>query len=207
MSDTTMYYAEIDTRRESRVTNLYTSSTYNGVVLPSSLPISREVFFNLLGKFQQGFQIYYSSNEDIYVVKHPIFTSIDDARSYQLTKINAKAEEALQIFLSTYPRAETISWDIQEKEARAYLADPTEETLASISMLPAMAEARQVDLTLLCEKVLVKAKLFSIYSGKMFGRRQYYEDQMHKTENIDEVLGIEVTYQDIIDEIYTALDL
>lgn len=203
-SNTVRYYVQIDAST-NKAENIYTSENYPGVVLPSSIEVSESRYSELYRVFQKGYIVTYHPEGPTFTYVHPIYNTIERAREYKLAQINTAAEDALQIFLGTYPRAETISWDIQEMEARMYVAEPTEATKAKLRMLPNLAKERGVDLLDLCVKVIYKADLFASSSGSIFGRRQRMEDDITVSESIEEILDLVVDYSDIVNAIYDGL--
>ena len=92
----------------------------------------------------------------------------------KLNEVNEVCNHYLNEAISTYPSTEVASFDKQEAEARAYLADPSSELV----LLPVLAVARGISLDELVQKVLVKATMFAKYTGFMIGQRQKFEDQL-----------------------------
>ncbi|MEH6649992.1 MAG: hypothetical protein V7707_08220 [Motiliproteus sp.] len=101
--------------------------------------------------------------------------TVDEAKKAKLALINAAADNEMMSMLATYPPTEVTSWDKQEQEARAYLADNT----ATTPLLAAIAAARGLPLATLAERVVVKADLFAVQSGAIFGQRQALEDDLN----------------------------
>ena len=92
----------------------------------------------------------------------------------KLGEVNDECNRYLEEAISSYPSTEVASFDKQEAEARAYLADPT----AELVLLPVLAVARGISLDELVKKVLIKATMFAKYTGFMIGQRQKFEDQL-----------------------------
>lgn len=92
----------------------------------------------------------------------------------QLNKLNTECNRYLEEAISSYPSTEVASFDKQEAEAKAYIADPTTELV----LLPVLAVARGISLDELVQKVLAKATIFAKYTGFMIGQRQKFEDQL-----------------------------
>lgn len=92
----------------------------------------------------------------------------------KLNEVNEVCNHYLNEAISTYPSTEVASFDKQEAEARAYLADSN----AELVLLPVLAVSRGISLEELVQKVLVKATMFAKYTGFMIGQRQKFEDQL-----------------------------
>lgn len=92
----------------------------------------------------------------------------------KLDEVNNECNRYLEEAISSYPSTEVASFDKQEAEAKAYLADPTTELV----LLPVLAVARGISLDELVQKVLAKATMFAKYTGFMIGQRQKFEDQL-----------------------------
>ena len=85
-----------------------------------------------------------------------------------------------------YPDDEVQSWAKQEAEARAYAAD----NAAATPLLSAMSQARGVVLAELVAKVIEKADLFAVASGRAIGTRQACEDAIHAAQTPEEALAV-----------------
>ena len=68
----------------------------------------------------------------------------------KLTEINAAYEASISALTETYPPSEILSWDKQETEARAYLADAN----ASTPFIDALSTARGIDKTELVTRIM-----------------------------------------------------
>jgi len=79
-----------------------------------------------------------------------------------------------------YPEREIASWPQQEKEARAYLADPA----ASTPLLDALAAARGVTKDALAAKIVTKADQFAAAAGALIGKRQALEDAINAAQTV-----------------------
>lgn len=100
--------------------------------------------------------------------------------------LNAKLAE-----LSNYPQAESASFDTQEKEAAAYLAD-TEIDKAEIPVITGIAAGAQVELAELARKIVENAKDFAPLRGLYLGRHKRVRDLLGKAETMAEVENINV---------------
>ena len=106
----------------------------------------------------------------------------------KLREINAAADAAISTMTATYPAGEVNTFDKQEAEARAYLADATAPT----PLLSALSTARGLELAELVRRVIVKADAFAVASGTIIGQRQALEDRLDLAQTIEEVRAIVV---------------
>lgn len=112
-----------------------------------------------------------------------------DAKTAKLAEINTACQRTLESLTPTYPERELTTFDKQETEARAYLADAT----ASTPLLSALAAARGIELADLVGRVIAKADAFASASGYIIGQRQALEDQLDAAETVEAVQGIVVS--------------
>ena len=108
---------------------------------------------------------------------------IDTIRKEKLSEINGNYNSAVSALVSTYPKTELLTFDKQEKEARAYKEDSSIE----IPFLSLLAKYREVDINVLVDKVILKADLFQDSVGKLTGLRQKYEDMLDKCETKEDI--------------------
>ena len=111
------------------------------------------------------------------------------AKADKLAEINAVCQSTLEALTLTYPERELTTFDKQESEARAYLADPT----ASTPLLSALAAARGIELADLVGRVIAKADAFTIASGFIIGQRQALEDRLDAAQTVDDVQAVIVS--------------
>lgn len=111
-----------------------------------------------------------------------------DAKAAKLSEINAACQRALESLTPTYPERELTTFDKQETEARAYLADTT----AFTPLLSALATARGIELADLVQRVIAKADAFAAASGAIIGQRQALEDRLDAAQTLEDVQAITV---------------
>lgn len=111
-----------------------------------------------------------------------------DAKSTKLSEINTVTDAAIAVLTETYPDREIATFDKQESEARAYVADP----MSSTPFLSALAVARGIPLSDLVRRVITKADAFAVASGSIIGQRQALEDRLDACTTVEEVQGITV---------------
>lgn len=117
-------------------------------------------------------------------------SGLEDARAMKLAEINAACERAMASVTATYPQSEMLTFDKQEQEARAYLADST----ASVPLLSALSASRGLDLQELVRRVIAKADAFAAVSGAIVGQRQAMEDRLALAQSVADVDSIDVAY-------------
>ena len=110
------------------------------------------------------------------------------ARAVKLAEINAATDAVLRTLTATYPASELLTFDKQETEARAYLADSTAPT----PLLTALAVGRGITLADLAGRVIAKADAFAAASGYVIGQRQALEDQLDAAQTVEAVQAIVV---------------
>ncbi len=86
--------------------------------------------------------------------------------------INDDFNTAIQQITAGYPSSEIASWDKQEAEARAFIADENAVT----PLIDALATARGISKTDVADRIVAKADLFAATSGHLIGYRQSLED-------------------------------
>ena len=99
----------------------------------------------------------------------------DDYRAFKLAEINAACENELASLQSTYPQSEVLSWDKQEREARAFKADPT----APVPLIANLAAVRGISVLGLADRIIQKADAYTAAIGLALGKRQKLEDQLN----------------------------
>ena len=118
----------------------------------------------------------------------PVPLTLEEAKVAKLAEINAACQSTLEALTPTYPERELTTFDKQESEARAYLADAK----ASTPLLSALAAARGIELADLVQRVIAKADAFAVASGSIIGQRQALEDRLDVCTTMEEVQGITV---------------
>ncbi len=93
--------------------------------------------------------------------------------------------------ISNYPQAESASFDTQEKEAAAYLADNGIDK-AEIPTITGIAAGAQVELAVLAQKIVDNAKDFAPVRGLYLGRHKRVRDLLNKAATLAEVEKINV---------------
>lgn len=123
----------------------------------------------------------------------PKFTDLEKAERLKKEKL-WEAEKFLNEklnALSNYPSAESASFNTQEKEATAYLAN-TEIDKAEIPVITGIAEGSQMELAELAKKIVENANSFAPLRGLYLGRHKRVRDLLSKAETLAEVEAVDV---------------
>ena len=119
------------------------------------------------------------------------YNSLANTKSRKLAEINAACDAALAALTADYPESELLTFDKQEAEARALLADPE----AATPFLTPLAAARGLETEELARKVIAKADAFTTASGHVIGLRQKDEDRLKAAQTVEDVATIVPEYR------------
>ena len=79
-----------------------------------------------------------------------------------------------------------MSWDKQEREARAFVADSS----ASVPLISSLASVRGIGVPDLANRIIQKADAYTAAIGQALGRRQKLEDQLNAMTSWEEMAEI-----------------
>lgn len=99
----------------------------------------------------------------------------ENARARKYAEINEECQAALAALTATYPDRELLTFERQEREARALLAG---DSAADVTHITAIAQGRGIPVDELAQKIIAKADAFALASGALIGQRQWYEDAL-----------------------------
>ena len=119
------------------------------------------------------------------------YNSLASTKARKLAEINAACDAALAALTADYPESELLTFDKQEAEARALLADPE----AATPFLTPLAAARGLETEELARKVIAKADAFTTASGHVIGLRQKDEDRLKAAQSVEDVAAIVPEYR------------
>lgn len=105
--------------------------------------------------------------------------SLREQEHTKLMEINQKAQAFIDATIPAYPEFEKFTFDKQEREATAYLAD---NTIATPTLTP-IATERGLTVADLADKVVAKANAFTALSASVAGQRQKYQDELTAAYN------------------------
>ena len=102
----------------------------------------------------------------------------ENARARKYAEINEGCEAALTALTATYPERELLTFERQEREARALLAG---DSAADVTHITAIAQGRGIPVEELAQKMHISYdpyQFFALASGALIGQRQWYEDAL-----------------------------
>ena len=134
---------------------------------------------------------YIEERDGVYVIVAIPAPTLEEAKARKLTEINAACDAALSALTADYPESELLTFDKQEAEARALLADPE----AATPFLTPLAAARGLETEELARKVIAKADAFTTASGHVIGLRQKDEDRLKAAQTVEDVAAIVPEYR------------
>lgn len=111
----------------------------------------------------------------------------------RMLKMNNKAyEEAVQLHTSMYPQSEKDTWPTQDREIKAWVADPEN---AITSWIDAAALVRGIPREEYLQRTLIKTQQFEQLSAYLTGLRQRYEDLIKASTTHEELESIVFNYE------------
>lgn len=96
------------------------------------------------------------------------------------------SDAKMDMLTASFPRREIETWPTQIEEANAILQRKSEDT----PFINAASKARGMDRTIFAKKVLIKARMFKHFAGKIIGKRQYFEDEIETTNTMNRLIKI-----------------
>ena len=120
----------------------------------------------------------------------PELLTLEELKAAKLAQINADCQAALAALTPTYPEKELLTFERQEREARALLAGNGSD----VAHITAIASGRGIPVEELARKIVAKADAFSLASGLLIGRRQRYEDMLEEAQTKEAVAAIQPVY-------------
>lgn len=108
-----------------------------------------------------------------------------EARATAYLRNNQAYDEATLLVTKSYPQSEKDTWPTQDREIKAYQADPE---AAITPWIDTAAQHRGIARAVYIEKTLLKIAQFEQISAYLTGRRQGYEDQI-KTAMLPAVIN------------------
>ncbi len=126
----------------------------------------------------------------------PVFVDLPPPSLNELSKtksaeIDSKAQAFIDAEIEPYPNFEKLTFDRQELEARAILADNT----VSTPTLSAIAESRGLTVKEVAKRVIAKTDAFAALAASIAGQRQAYHDQLAAAQDLAAVEAIIVNYE------------
>lgn len=120
------------------------------------------------------------------VLQDPPPLTLDEAKAAKLTEINAACDAEIEAIKVSYPDTEVMTWDKQEREARALVLDATADTL----LIDSIASARGLDRVELANRIIANADQFATASGASLGKRHALKDEINAATTVEQVAKI-----------------
>ncbi|MCI7506821.1 hypothetical protein [Desulfovibrio piger] len=120
----------------------------------------------------------------------PELLTLEELKAAKLAQINEGCQSALAALTPTYPEKELLTFERQEREARALLAGDGSDVVH----ITAIASGRGIPVEELARKIAAKADAFSLASGLLIGQRQRYEDLLEGAQTKEAVAAIQPVY-------------
>lgn len=133
---------------------------------------------------------YIEDDGDTYTIVAIPEPDLPELKARKLNEINDAYQQAIAEMTPGYPDSEKLTFDKQEQEARAWLADNSSPT----PFVDALAAGRQMDKAELVSRIIAKADAFALASGSLTGQRQRYEDMLDVAETAEAVAAIVPVY-------------
>lgn len=115
---------------------------------------------------------------------------LPELKAAKLSEVNSAYQQAIATLTPGYPDDERLTFDKQEAEARAWLADNS----AFTPFVDALAAGRKMDKAELVSRIIAKADAFAVASGLLTGQRQRYEDLLDAASTAEAVEAIVPQY-------------
>ena len=156
-------------------------------------PLDKTLTFSIRQKYASRWKdidAYAKEHPELVTEEGPAIHSIAEQKASKLAEINAAYEDAVSRFVTTYPEIERLTFDKQEAEARAWLADISART----PLIDALAAGRGMDKAELVRRIIAKAEAFATATGYLTGQRQRFEDLIDAATTAEEVESIVPEY-------------
>lgn len=143
----------------------------------------------LIGTTQEGNPEVMQEGRDLITATYMASRTLEEVRRQTMVRINAAYQGVMANVLAEYPIEETITFDKQEREARAW-QDAPEGSKPATPYLDALLSQRPMEKAELIARVIAKADAFVAFSGQATGKRQRLEDAVVAATEISELDAI-----------------
>ena len=119
--------------------------------------------------------------------------SLDQLRAMKMAEINSAYQADMDQILNKYPNAETLTFDKQDREARAWQAwadGGSQGDAPATPLISNLAEGRQIPKEELVSRIIAKSDAWLQMSGHATGKRQYLEDRVMAATTPEELEAI-----------------
>ena len=163
----------------------YTTEIHGDNIPADAVEITVEEHQALLEGQSQGKHIV--ADENGYpVLQDPPPLTLDEAKAAKLTEINAACDAEIEAIKVSYPDTEVMTWDKQEREARALVLDATADT----PLIDSIASARGLDRVELANRIIANADQFATASGASLGKRHKLKDEINAATTVEQAAEI-----------------
>jgi hypothetical protein len=114
-----------------------------------------------------------------------------EARSAAVSRNNFAYNVATHLITADYPQLEKDTWPTQDKEIKAYQADPENALTPWIDTAATVRGLERIDYI---NRTIAKVALFEQVSAYLTGLRQKYEDQIKAATSVAAVEALTFTY-------------
>ena len=115
---------------------------------------------------------------------------LQDFKALKLQELNNAYEKAILALQKEHiPTSEMITFETQERESKAYKESGFSDT-STCPTMQIIAQARGIELRVLCEKALIKAEIFRSASAQLIGKRQGLQDLVEIAETKEDLKAI-----------------
>lgn len=107
--------------------------------------------------------------------------SLEQEKNISFEVIKQHYNTLMRVITSEYDVLEMITWSIQIEEARAILNGRVDDA----PFLSGVAAERHIDIKTLAERVLYTNNAFRTITGRLTGKRQYFEDLIKGADSLE----------------------
>jgi phage pi2 protein 07 len=168
----------------------YITEIHGENIPEGSIIISKDEYSHLIAGKSDGKSIAVGVDGNLYL-EEPEGPTFQELKYEKLLENNRLYEEAVNSHTASYPQAEKDTWPTQDREIKAWQADPEN---ASTPWIDAAASIRGIEREDYLQRTLQKTQQFEQLSAYLTGLRQRYEDQIKSSKNSDELGEITIDY-------------
>lgn len=137
-----------------------------------AVPVTNNVYEAVLVARSNG-KVISADDDGQPVISEPKPPSLNELAKQKRREIDAAAKAAIAVLRDSYPDYEQLSWDRQEREARA----------GEGLLIESIALARELSLDELIPRILAKVEEYEVLAGQIIGTRQGLFDQIDDALN------------------------
>ena len=165
--------------------SFYLPEIHGSAIPADAVEITADEHSALLEGQSEGQRIVADANGRPVLADPPPLT-LDEAKAAKLTEINAACDAEIEAIKVSYPDTEVMTWDKQEREARALVLDATADT----PLIDSIASARGLDRVELANRIIANADQFATASGASLGKRHKLKDEINAATTVEQVAEI-----------------